>query len=685
VERTQILPRRGYLEPGTRLSGIYEIDAPLAAGGMGEVYRGHAIETGEAVAIKVIKADFAENDTALDLFRREALALRQLSHDAIVRYYVFAQEKALGRLYLAMEFVDGVSVAEAVKAGPMRPDKVLTLARRIGEGLHAAHSLQIIHRDVSPDNIVMPGGDVGAAKIIDFGIARARALGPGTIIGDSVAGKYGYMSPEQANGVEVGPQSDLYSFGLVLAEAARGRPLDMGGNLADVVRKRLTVPDLSDVDASLRPLLTAMLAPNPADRPASLRDIADWRPGQPIGRGTGAPASRGERGSDRRGAPSSPVSTRPAPTHDRRTRGRSLAFGAIALLGLGAAGVGLFAAGVFDGGRASAPTSGAAGPTAPRLDLSRQDPPRPERPNFEAPPLQEASQPEAPNAEAPNAEALAPEAPSPRIAVDAAGASIDPAPAGPQVASDLASPAPEPPAPPRPAPAESTQVAHAPEAPFRPPAADLVPLAAPENIAAMSAFLRDFRGGDCVATRAIALAPGSAQVEGLAQTAAPLERLNDAFKEKFGFEPEIGAWLIAPGQCAVAQFLAKARLDPALTPRLELGAANLKSGQYLTGTIEAPAGRVMEVLQVADTGETQNITAAVRAASGRAFNLRIERAGPAGGAKPQLILAIVSSQPLTTTRVARAVLAEKLLPALLAEAASRHLALGVGVRAFNLE
>jgi serine/threonine-protein kinase len=200
----------------------------------------------------------------------------------------------------------------------------------------------------------------------------------------------------------------------------------------------------------------------------------------------------------------------------------------------------------------------------------------------------------------------------------------------------------------------------------------------------MAAFVRDWRGGECVAVRALTLAAASAQLEGVATSAQPFESVNEAFKAKFGFEPEIGGWLIGPPQCAVTQFLAKARLDPAAAPRLELGAANLRSGQHLTGLVEAPPGRQIEVWQISDAGEASNITALVRSAA-RSFNLRIERAGSGGGSKPQIIIAFASAQPLTALRLARPAPAEKALPAVLAESQTRNLPLGVTIRVFNVE
>src|SRR5580765_8570922 len=92
------------ISPGTRLNGIYEIDRQIGVGGMGEIYKGHAIQTGDAVAIKLMLPELAENEAALALFRKEASALHHLMHEAIVRYYVFTVEPVLQRPYLAMEF-----------------------------------------------------------------------------------------------------------------------------------------------------------------------------------------------------------------------------------------------------------------------------------------------------------------------------------------------------------------------------------------------------------------------------------------------------------------------------------------------------------------------------------------------------------------------------------------------------
>ena len=290
----------GSVKPGVRLNGIYEIESLIAKGGMGEVYKGFNILTGDPVAIKMILPDLARNEDAFSLFKREASTLHNLQHEAIVRYYVFSRDPELDRAYLAMEFVDGVSLAKRLASGAMPVAEVRLLQTRIAGALEAAHQLGVVHRDISSDNIILPGGDVRRAKVIDFGIAKSLKPGDGTIIGDGFAGKYKYVSPEQLGlvGGVVGPKSDIYSLGLVLVEALRGAPLDMGGSQAEVIDKRRVVPDLADVPVTMRPLLHAMLQPRPEDRPASMAAIAQWSPTQTSASSSESRAPKGPRAAD---------------------------------------------------------------------------------------------------------------------------------------------------------------------------------------------------------------------------------------------------------------------------------------------------------------------------------------------------------------------------------------------------
>src|SRR4051794_18183450 len=221
---------------------------------MGDIYKGHSIETGDVVAIKLMRHELVENTAALALFRKEASALHHLYHEAIVRYFVFTVEPELKRPYLAMEYVEGEPLSTILKEGPLAYEAAFDLKNRLAQALQVAHQVGIIHRDVSPDNVLVPSRDVRKAKIIDFGIARSTLLhNTETVIGSGFAGKYSYVSPEQLGmfGGEVTARSDIYSLGLVLAEAVTGQQIDMGSNHFESIERRRVVPDLGAVDARL--------------------------------------------------------------------------------------------------------------------------------------------------------------------------------------------------------------------------------------------------------------------------------------------------------------------------------------------------------------------------------------------------------------------------------------------------
>ncbi len=286
-------PGQSSLPPGTQLNGTYEIGDLINAGGMGEVYRGHNIATGDEVAIKVVLPEYAADQLILDLFRKEARILFQIAHEAIVRYYGFATDRQLNRSYMAMEFVEGQSLAERMRSGPLNVQEVSGLRSRVADGLQKAHDLGIIHRDISPENVILQGEQVNRAKIIDFGIAKSTTLSSteGTLIGTSFAGRYNFASPEQVGmfrPATVSPKSDIYSFGLVLAAALTGQPIDMSGTMAEIMEKRMDLPDLSGIPPAMRELLTAMLQPNPANRIGSMAEVRDW----PVVTRAEAPAAR---------------------------------------------------------------------------------------------------------------------------------------------------------------------------------------------------------------------------------------------------------------------------------------------------------------------------------------------------------------------------------------------------------
>lgn len=269
----------GGLPPGTELNGIYQIVERIGVGGMGEVYSAREIHSGNQVAIKMILPELAHDQLVTDLFRREASTLNSLRHEAIVSYSVFSVDPHLRRPYLAMEFAYGPSLRERLRRGrPLSHEQFDTLRRRIAGGLAAAHRAGIVHRDMSPDNIILVDDNVEKAKIIDFGIAKSGSSEK-TLIGDSMAGKMGYAAPEQVGlaGAQVSDKSDVYALGIVFAEALTARPMNMGGTQVEVVDKRRSVPNLDHVPAEWRPLIAQMLDPEPARRP-SMAEVAEWSP-----------------------------------------------------------------------------------------------------------------------------------------------------------------------------------------------------------------------------------------------------------------------------------------------------------------------------------------------------------------------------------------------------------------------
>jgi eukaryotic-like serine/threonine-protein kinase len=262
---------------GVTLNGIYEVKRFIARGGMGEVYEGSNVNSDERVAIKVILPELASDPKVQAMFLKEARTLTKLSHPALVQYRVLAQEPELGCLYIAMDYIDGTSLSDVLASyGPTLPE-LTALTRRLADGLRAAHDLGAIHRDLSPDNVLLERGRLERARIIDFGIAKDTTGGTATIIGDGFAGKLGYVAPEQLGDFdrEVGPWSDVYSLGLIILSFIKGAPINMGTTLVDAIEMRRKPIDLSDAPAEMRPLLQAMLVGDPKARLRSMNDVID--------------------------------------------------------------------------------------------------------------------------------------------------------------------------------------------------------------------------------------------------------------------------------------------------------------------------------------------------------------------------------------------------------------------------
>ncbi|EEB82719.1 serine/threonine protein kinase [Roseobacter sp. GAI101] len=266
------------LEPGMVINNMYRVEESLDQGGMGRVFRGEEIGTGESVAIKVILPEMAEDTKVADMFRREARVLRQLHHDAIVRYFAYVPpDENLSFHALVMGFIQGTKLSDTLKeGGPLKRSDVIKLTMRLADGLERAHSIGVVHRDLSPDNVMLQDGDIGKAVLIDFGISRSSTVKDVTI-GNEFAGKLKYVSPEQLGsfgGQAEGP-SDVYSLGLLMIAMLMGKPYNMGGNFAEAVQLRMSVPDISMVPEEFQPMLHAMLQPDPKLRMSGMTEVKD--------------------------------------------------------------------------------------------------------------------------------------------------------------------------------------------------------------------------------------------------------------------------------------------------------------------------------------------------------------------------------------------------------------------------
>jgi serine/threonine protein kinase len=204
----------------TLLHERYEMRGLIGSGGMADVYLAHDNILGRDVALKLLKARYAENEELLERFRRETKSAASLSHPHIV--YVFdGGETEDGTYYIAMEYLPGGTLNDHIlKRGALPPWMVAEVALQIAKALRAAHARGIVHRDVKPHNILIT--DSGHVKVADFGIARAAEATTISDLGE-ILGSAKYMSPEQAVGERVGPASDLYSLGVVLYEMLTGR------------------------------------------------------------------------------------------------------------------------------------------------------------------------------------------------------------------------------------------------------------------------------------------------------------------------------------------------------------------------------------------------------------------------------------------------------------------------------
>ena len=328
-------------QPGDLLNNTYRIENILGRGGTSEVYKARNDVSGRFVAIKALKSEFSGDEGYLTLMRREE-EIREIRHDAVVRYSENHRTPS-GMIYLVMDYVEGPGLDVKMKSGGMSAPDLVAVCKRVAGGLKVAHDRRIIHRDLSPDNIILRGDVPSEAVIIDFGIAKDANPGAQTIVGNEFAGKYAYAAPEQLSG-HTDARSDLYALGALLLATFRGQRPDIGANPMEVLKKKALPLDSQGVPEPLKSIIDKLTQPDPARRFQSADEVL----------------AAIDHGMDERTviaprpttvtppAPKpTPAVTKPAPVVKKRGAGGLIALTVVLLLGLGATGA--WFGGVFKG------------------------------------------------------------------------------------------------------------------------------------------------------------------------------------------------------------------------------------------------------------------------------------------------------------------------------------------------
>ena len=244
---------------GRKLDGRYLIESLLGVGGMANVYKGRDVRTGNAIAVKVLKEEFLDNEELVRRFKNESKAISILDHPNIVKVYDVSVTDQLQ--YIVMEYIDGITLKEYLKqrGGALTWKEVIHFATQVLGALEHAHSKGIVHRDVKPQNIMLQAD--GSIKMMDFGIARFSRAQSQTV-SDKAIGSVHYISPEQAKGDHTDGRTDIYSVGVMMYEMLSGHlPFDGTGTVSIAI-----------MQISEKPKPLAQVAPNV---PEGLRQITE--------------------------------------------------------------------------------------------------------------------------------------------------------------------------------------------------------------------------------------------------------------------------------------------------------------------------------------------------------------------------------------------------------------------------
>jgi serine/threonine protein kinase len=257
---------------GAVIDGRFEVLAPLGKGGMGTVYRAKQLSIGREIAVKVLDRRIEKDVKAVQRFFREAKLASTLQHPNTVPVIEFGQH-ADGRLFLAMELVNGSTLLDTInKQGAFPLERVVAIGVQLCDALEAAHDLQIVHRDLKLENVMLLAGKRDLVKVLDFGLARSL-VDPTTAMTATglVSGTPRYMAPEVAlDGAAPSPSQDMYAIGVMLAEMSIGRPLWSAPTMEMLfIKKQETESAITDVPATLRRIVRQLLSADPSARPSA--------------------------------------------------------------------------------------------------------------------------------------------------------------------------------------------------------------------------------------------------------------------------------------------------------------------------------------------------------------------------------------------------------------------------------